>query len=197
MAANGGYAETSVQDVLTRARVSRRAFYELFNSKLDCFLAAFDGARDILLGRMLDGTGAESVEQLRGPGDPVGKFERGMSAYLNAVAEELAFARLFLVDSFAAGPEAVRRRTVAQGRIVDAMAWLLGVTGPEGRYTCESVITSVAARVSALLASDDEDAVKKDAIRALGPPLARHVRRLWVLGAFAEPSGSAAEDREK
>src|SRR3954467_7324870 len=39
-----GYREVSVQDVLERAGVSRPTFYEHFENKEDCFLAAFDTA---------------------------------------------------------------------------------------------------------------------------------------------------------
>src|SRR3954468_3366277 len=39
-----GYREVSVQDVLERAGVSRPTFYEPFENKEACFLAAFDSA---------------------------------------------------------------------------------------------------------------------------------------------------------
>ena len=39
-----GYREVSVQDVLDRAGVSRPTFYEHFENKEACFLAAFDSA---------------------------------------------------------------------------------------------------------------------------------------------------------
>jgi AcrR family transcriptional regulator len=42
-----GYADTRVVDVIGTAGVSRKTFYELFDSKEDCFLAAYDS----LLGR--------------------------------------------------------------------------------------------------------------------------------------------------
>src|ERR1700755_1395893 len=41
-AAERGYRETNVQDVIERAGVSRPTFYEHFTNKEDCFLAAFD-----------------------------------------------------------------------------------------------------------------------------------------------------------
>ena len=37
-----GYVATPVADVIKRAGVSRESFYELFSSKLDCFMSAFD-----------------------------------------------------------------------------------------------------------------------------------------------------------
>ncbi len=42
--AEKGYARTSVADILRRARVSRETFYELFDSKQDCFMSAFEQA---------------------------------------------------------------------------------------------------------------------------------------------------------
>ncbi|MCZ7630823.1 MAG: TetR/AcrR family transcriptional regulator [Microthrixaceae bacterium] len=39
--AEHGYAATSVAHILGRAGVSRTTFYELFDDKADCFLAAW------------------------------------------------------------------------------------------------------------------------------------------------------------
>ena len=47
-----GYPETRVVDVIGVAGVSRKTFYELFASKEDCFLAAYD----VLLGNLLGDT---------------------------------------------------------------------------------------------------------------------------------------------
>src|ERR687890_2263309 len=58
-----GYPETRVVDVIGVAGVSRKTFYELFESKEDCFLAAYD----VLLGNLLGDT-AEGFESK--PGAP-------------------------------------------------------------------------------------------------------------------------------
>src|ERR1700679_20653 len=39
-----GYARLTVAQVIGRARVSRKTFYDLFDDREDCFLAAFDEA---------------------------------------------------------------------------------------------------------------------------------------------------------
>src|SRR5580692_4684564 len=41
-----GYARLTVAQVIARARVSRKTFYDLFEDREDCFLAAFDQAID-------------------------------------------------------------------------------------------------------------------------------------------------------
>jgi AcrR family transcriptional regulator len=52
-----GYPDTTVGDVLTRARMSRRTFYELFANREECFLATYDHARSNALA-WLDGEAA-------------------------------------------------------------------------------------------------------------------------------------------
>src|SRR4051794_24859038 len=52
-----GYPETRVVDVIGVAGVSRKTFYELFDSKEDCFLAAYD----VLVGNLVSDT-AEGFE---------------------------------------------------------------------------------------------------------------------------------------
>src|SRR3954451_15478765 len=47
-----GYREVSVQEVLDRAGVSRPTFYEHFENKEACFLAAFDSAASRLRERV-------------------------------------------------------------------------------------------------------------------------------------------------
>ena len=57
-----GYPETRVVDVIGVAGVSRKTFYELFDSKEDCFLAAYD----VLLGNLLGDTAGGFESQARG-----------------------------------------------------------------------------------------------------------------------------------
>ncbi|MCL2585394.1 MAG: TetR/AcrR family transcriptional regulator, partial [Streptosporangiales bacterium] len=181
MAANG-YAATSVADVLQHAGVSRRSFYELFDGKLDCFLAAFSDAGKVLRKRMLVEGGVRSPEKLATVTDPMALLEIGITAYLRVLADELPFAKLFLVESFAAGPAAIERRGQVQDSIVDLLATLTGVRGPRGRYACVMFVAAVAFRVTPLVAAGD-----RDAITGLGPGLIEYARDQWKSGAFEEP----------
>src|SRR3954451_8517965 len=61
-----GYREVSVQDVLERAGVSRPTFYEHFENKEACFLAAFDAAAARLRERLEAAGEAEGAENWRG-----------------------------------------------------------------------------------------------------------------------------------
>jgi AcrR family transcriptional regulator len=102
-----GYPETRVVDVIGVAGVSRKTFYELFESKEDCFLAAYDGLLDNLLGHATDAFESK-------PGDP---WAERVAAALEVLLEHLAAhpeeARFAIVEVLAAGPKALARRDAA------------------------------------------------------------------------------------
>lgn len=153
-----GYVDTTVADVIARAGVSRESFYRLFASKADCFAAAFDIATEVLLERLVTAVA---------PGEQgVDAFEQALTAYLESLASEPAWARLFIVEVHAAGPGALARRFAFQDRVVDAVADLLG-----DRYTAQLVVSALSSMVTRPLVEGDPDA-----LRALGPPLLAHLR---------------------
>lgn len=153
-----GYVGTTVADVLSRAGVSRETFYQQFDSKLDCFLRAFDAARDVLFSRL---AGLVDTE-----GTPLERFDRLLAAYLDALADQPAFARLFLVESVAAGPAALERRVAVQQRIVEVLVEVLEVDDDRGRFACEVLVAAVSAMVARPLVEADTDA-----LRALHAPV--------------------------
>jgi AcrR family transcriptional regulator len=164
-----GYVGTSVADVLRRAGVSRETFYRLHTDKLDCFLAAFDLIGEMLLDRL--------SEALRGPDDPLERFQQALTAYLDLLAEQQGYARLVIVEAHAAGPLAMERRAVIQARITDALVELFGARTEPARFACQSRVAAISAMVAGPLVAGDADA-----LRSLGPPLADHVRRLHDAG---------------
>lgn len=166
-----GYVGTSVEDVLKRARVSRQSFYSLFSSKLDCFMAAFDQA-SALLRRRLEGAAQAG-------GDPLTRFERAFTAYLDALASEPGYARLFLVEVYAAGPEAIQRRSEIQHDLAGALADMMGLRGEAAGFACQIVVSAVGVMVTPAVAAGD-----MEALRAVGPPVVEHVRLLLRSGAF-------------
>jgi AcrR family transcriptional regulator len=105
--AEKGYAAATVGDLTKEAGVSRTTFYELFEDKEACFLAAYDNAVEALVRRVVNGYESEQ----RWPD----RVRAGLVALLEALAEEPALARLALVDIGSAGPAAQRRyRAVIQ-----------------------------------------------------------------------------------
>jgi AcrR family transcriptional regulator len=96
-----GYAAATVADVIKRAGVSRRTFYEHFADKEACFLAAYQHGCDALAAELL-----RRVEQGAGWRERV---EGMLDVFLAALAAEPGFARAFLVEVWAAGPAAYER----------------------------------------------------------------------------------------
>jgi AcrR family transcriptional regulator len=97
-----GYREASVQEVLERAGVSRPTFYEHFENKEDCFLAACDNAAARLRKRLE--TAAEEGEGWRE------RLRLSLEELLRFVAEDHDAAMSLVVDARAACPDALSRR---------------------------------------------------------------------------------------
>jgi len=113
--AEKGYANTAVADVIDRAGVSRRSFYEHFANKEDCFLAAYDAGVSGLLGEI-------AAAEERGGDDLVARARDGTEAYLQILADNPAFARTFLIEVLGAGPAALERRTAVHARFAQRFA---------------------------------------------------------------------------
>jgi len=97
-----GYAAVTLTDVVERASVSRRTFYEHFANKEQCFLAAYDAGAKALLERVVAAHGEAD--------DWVERGRRAIRAYLTAFAEEPDYARATMVEILGAGPMALARR---------------------------------------------------------------------------------------
>ena len=112
--AEKGYAAVTLTDVVKHAKVSRRVFYANFESKEQCFLAAFEVVVDHL--RELIGKAVEGIEEW--PRQAVAAT-RAVLAFL---AAEPDLARLCLVESRGAGPAVVARFSEAVGEMAPLLA---------------------------------------------------------------------------
>ena len=113
-AAEKGYANTVVADVVARAGVSRKTFYEQFpGGKEECFLASYDAG----VGGLIDLLG----EHVGGPRPVREQIEAMLGAYLDALAAEPAWAKTYLVEVFAIGTAAVERRRAGLERFAAAI----------------------------------------------------------------------------
>ena len=103
--AEKGYAATTVADVVERAGVSRRTFYEQFTDKEGCFLAAYDAGLAAVLARIGQTAGAAAP-----PGGWRERARAGVVGFLDLLVAEPAFARALQVEILTAGPAALERR---------------------------------------------------------------------------------------
>lgn len=160
--AERGYTATTVADVIAAAGVSRETFYQLFDNKLDAFMAAFDLVADVV---------TDALEPSGAPGTveaPEETLQRLIGAYLDLIAAAPEWARLFLVEVAAAGPDALVRRMEIQERIVGAIASAVGATSDESRFAIRVVTAAIGPMVTDALVRGDLDAVS-----ALAIPLRR------------------------
>jgi AcrR family transcriptional regulator/DNA-binding MarR family transcriptional regulator len=97
-----GVAQASVAHIVARAGVSRRTFYELFEDRENCFLAALDHALVCACEVVLPAFDGESEWRER--------VRAGLTALLRFLDEEPGLGGLLVVDSLSAGPRAIQRR---------------------------------------------------------------------------------------
>lgn len=99
--AERGYNAVTITQIAKSARVSKRAFYEQFESKEECFLAAFE----IVVAHLRDLIEV-AIEPIP---DWPHRVVAGLRALLEFLAAEPVLARLCLVDSVTAGPAVAER----------------------------------------------------------------------------------------
>ncbi|WP_169514768.1 TetR/AcrR family transcriptional regulator [Actinomadura atramentaria] len=116
VAANG-YAQTTVAQVVARARVSRKAFYDHFADLQDCFLSAMSDAQAAIVRELTELAPAR-------PRSARAALRSGLGAYLALCAREPEYARCILVELPAAGPRALRGRDRGYRLVGDVLrAW--------------------------------------------------------------------------
>ena len=109
-----GFAGVSIEAIVKQAGVSSVTFYEFFEGKEECFVAAFERAV---------GEGTEELARAAA-GDPAaGGFSwseevaTGLRALVRLIAERPERARLILVEAQTGGPELSRRFEAALDRV--------------------------------------------------------------------------------
>lgn len=94
--AEKGYDGTTVADILGEAGVGRESFYELFEDRRDCVLAAH--------ALLVDDLEEKVRSAYEGPGEWVDRFRTGLAAALDWFASDPAAARFTLIEVGAVGP---------------------------------------------------------------------------------------------
>jgi AcrR family transcriptional regulator len=112
--AEAGYARLTVAEIITRAKISRRTFYEIFADREQCFLAAFDAALARVAKPVLVAYAERRAWRER--------IDAALIAALATFDTQPALARLLVVDALAAGPLALERRAAVIDTLVRAVA---------------------------------------------------------------------------
>ncbi|HST54651.1 MAG TPA: TetR/AcrR family transcriptional regulator [Solirubrobacteraceae bacterium] len=148
-----GFALVTVADIVTRAGVSRRTFYEFFEDRTDCFLAAFEDALGFVSGRV--------VEAYRGEVRWEARIGAALAAVLAFLDEERELGVLCVVHAAGGDPRILARRAL----ILDVLEGAVdeGRAGGRGRglspLTAEGVVGAVLSVIHARLLQEDPGAV--------------------------------------
>lgn len=145
-AAELGYLETNVQDVIDRAGVSRPTFYEHFSNKEDCFLAAFDTSAERLR-KKLDSAAIRGGDIWRD------RIRYTLEALLRFASREPDTARTMVVEARAASATAVRRRVELMDEFARCLKSQAGEFLPEAGSHTALTASGIVGGVESLLYS--------------------------------------------
>jgi AcrR family transcriptional regulator len=107
------YRTVNVGHVVSRAGVSRSAFYECFDDTDSCAIACFDRFTEVLVTRVAEGLTASE--------DRAVWVASALGAYLNTLQADLVAARAFLIEMDSAGAPMRERRRHALARYADVI----------------------------------------------------------------------------
>jgi AcrR family transcriptional regulator len=188
-----GAGEVTVAHVVSRSKVSRRTFYELFTDREDCFMAAFD---------LAVARAGESVVWAHQGGERWGERVRaGLEALLGFLDVEPELGYLCVVGALGAGQRALERRTGVVGLLVGAVhegrTRSTAKRRPD-RLVAEGVVGAVLSVIHARMvntAAAAGGAGEAGTARATGKPLLGLLNRLMAMIVLPY-QGPAAAERE-
>jgi AcrR family transcriptional regulator len=178
-----GYAGTTVGDILRRARMSRRTFYQLFRNREECFLAAYDAA---LEGAMVRLARAHSGNGRRWSG----QVETALAALFEYLADEPGLARVWLVEAPSLGPAGIERHERTMRQLAERLEGLRragqgGGANGSGTVRFEASVGAVHRVVQARLLDG-----RADELRELARDMARVVSGLVTVDRAQDRAGT-------
>ena len=120
--AERGYAATTIADIVREASVSRRTFYEHFQSKSECLIALYEAASH------------NALKVLRGAIDPnhpwQTQVERALGAYFEALAANPLLLRTLYIEILGLGQEGLAARRRVNREIAQLMLDVVNGASP-------------------------------------------------------------------
>lgn len=107
-----GYGKATIAQVIKRAKISRRTFYESFANKEDCYRAAYEASFEYLRDQAVT-----AVDAAEWPAS----VRVGLEAMLESLATHPKLASFFLVSPASVGDEVAARHHLAMRELVEAL----------------------------------------------------------------------------
>jgi len=170
--ARKGYADTTIADLAAEARVSRRTFYEHFDTKAECLIALYEVASDQALRVLRD-----AIDPKR---DWHTQVEQAMHAYLSTLACNPVLLRTLFIAILGLGPEGLAARRRVNGQLADFILEVVNgpaATPPRARPLAAAYAMGIVGAINELvLCAIEEDRVDRLAeLSATASQLARAV----------------------
>jgi AcrR family transcriptional regulator len=119
-----GYADTTIADIVRAAEVSRRTFYEHFDTKSACLVALYVAAS------------RNALDVLRAAIDPTqdweGQAETALTAYFDCLAQNPVLMRTLFVEILGLGSEGLAARRRVNQELADFMLEVVNGQGGQG-----------------------------------------------------------------
>jgi len=151
-----GYVDTTVEKIIKKSRVSRETFYQQFKNKQDCFIQSLDLASQILRATV-------AADYVKLPKNTRLNFEQiaraVLTSYFTALIENKPYARLFLVDVWAAGQAAIDKRIEVNKAFVEFVTAMLNAKTEEERFACEVLTGAISSLVTFRVGANDFDSL--------------------------------------
>ncbi len=147
-----GYARMTVAQVIGRAKVSRKTFYDVFANREDCFLAAFEEAI-VDCGALVREAYGREREWRDG-------IRAGLARLLMFFDQQPGLAKVCVVEALGAGPRVLERRAEVLEQLAEVIDQGRSLTSPEEQppqVTAEGVVGAVFAVLHARLLDGDNE----------------------------------------
>jgi AcrR family transcriptional regulator len=179
--AEHGYNQTTIGAIAEAAKTSRRTFYEYFEDKQDCFLAAYE---------MIDAHVRGSMLAAGDPAAPWPEQVRGrLAALLGVLSRDRAVARFYLTEPLAAGGHVAGRYREAMQMLAETIRPQSGPSDMNVEVRDQALMGGIATLIARRLKAGDPTALHEllpDLTElALAPYLGRDEARRLALESAA------------
>jgi AcrR family transcriptional regulator len=165
--AEKGYAGTTIADVAAAAHVSKRTFYENFNSKAQCLVALYEAASRQALHVLKDAIDPHQ--------DWHQQVEQSLRAYFACMSSSPVLMRTLFMEMLALGPEGLAARRRAYSDLAELMLQVVNNDVPRAAHLPASLAVAIVGGINELVLQAIEDN-RLDHLDELTEPAARLVR---------------------
>jgi AcrR family transcriptional regulator len=148
-----GYAETTIADIVSEASVSRRTFYEHFESKAECLIALYGAASH------------NALKVLRDAIDPrqpwPTQVERALRAYLDCLASNPLLVRTLFIEILHLGAEGLEARRNVNRELAQFILNTVNAPGREPSITRDMAMAIVGGITELVLEYIEQDKVTR------------------------------------